>query len=345
MHPLRHLVRLEIRDFAESLLFGKFARPLDHFMETARENVAKADSLAAGSNQDHILLACHPRGGSTWLAELMTTIPSYELIYEPLSPHKNRLARENGFSGYNYFSQSEPSASQKAYLSGLFRGRRICAGHLGPYRSLGRIYRMILSEKYVFKCICANMILGEIYEVSQPKIVLFLRHPCAVVASQLDYPAWRDFHWEDAEVQNAIRPLLEDHPAWAPVWSDVCTPEEALAFIWGARTLLPLSHSSTSEWCIETYENLLVNSTDTVRSIFDYLGEPLPNGVHEQLREQSASVAEEGTPLQAKEQLRKWKRRLTPEQVGRILTVTRRMGCDFYSEDVYPDRERLSAHR
>jgi len=299
-------------------------------------------SLGPEEYSQNIILACHPRGGSTWLAEMICTLPEYEMIWEPFNEQQVHFVDEYGFGRHNYSGQdavSEPESIH--YIRELLTGKRLCGGYLGPYLSLPDLIRRIRAQRLLFKCTRANMVLGLISSTVPLRTILVLRHPCAVVASQMKHPGWEYVRKDHPSVARCVGDLLEDYPQWAGLWETVSTKDEILAFIWGARTVLPLRETALSEWCVTTYEDLVTDGHSELERIFKYLDHDVPEAAYRRFEVPSATTRGGSAENQGTDFLRTWRDRLEERQIQRILEITREMGIDFYTESLCPHSEQL----
>jgi hypothetical protein len=324
----------------EALLRGPLLGLTNRILETARPFFSSGDR-----RRDNILLACHPRGGSTWLAEILSHLPHHRIVWEPFHPGNNHLAGQSNLHPINHLTNSTISSVQEQYVTDVLKGDAMCTGFLfGNPPSLQDCVATVTAPALIFKCTCANLMLPLLYQMVPLPTIVLLRHPCAVVSSQLNHPAWDAFNPCGETVQSTLSSLLDDRPEWTPVWESLSTTEEYLAFLWGARTALPLQASYTSDWCLVTYEHLVSDASATVHRIFEYLEAPVPPAALEQIdvpsttTEPDSNVVRDGSPL------RTWQRRLSDAQVDRILSTVHRMGVHFYDRSLDPDMSVLSSY-
>jgi hypothetical protein len=142
-------------------------------------------------------------------------------------------------------------------------------------------------------------------------------------------------------LEATVSRVLAQYPEWEPVWRDISQPEEVLSFVWGLRTIIPLRDASQSEWLVTTYEDLVVDGKDEIRRVLQFLEWQFEEELLEQMRQPSSTTKSDSNVAQERNPLRTWKKRLHPEQARNILSVTTRMGADFYSEDLIPHKNRL----
>ena len=282
-----------------------------------------------------IVIASSGRGGSTWLAEIISTLPGYVLQWEPLHLNNNPEAVRHGFTWQNYMRPGTDDPSKRAYLDRILRGKDLSTRTLTSLNF--SIRRLAQLRGYVVKCVNANGLLYWMLEAFPVPAILMVRHPCAVVASQRAH-AWNALRKEDCTIPNF---LFEDYPHFADVFERIQAPEEVLAFEWAVQTHIPLNQPHPHPWLLTTYERLVDEGRTEVDRLFAYLGRPVPTDAYRRLDTASATTVENSNVTLGKNPLEGWTTRLTPAQVDRVLRVTHDMGVDFYSEALRPDYERM----
>jgi len=337
MHPVQLASRGKLWSAVETLLLSKFADETTAILSAYRKWVHP------DARSGNLILACQPRGGSTWLAETLRALPDYEMIWEPFNPQWNPSCIEAGFTWHNYISDGGLTSPQSSFVEELLNGFKVYLGHFGGNGSLGCITSMAYNRHLIFKCTNACMMVSNLRDVVPLKTVMLLRHPCAVVASQLSHGSWKGVNKENPSVKRDVEKVLEDYPDWRPIWNEISTQEEVLAFIWGMRTHVPLRQPDRAEWCITTYESLVRDRTDELKRIFEYLERPMVDQVTNKLDSPSSTTQSDSNVAEGRDPLKTWKHRLDREQVRRVLTVTRQMGIEFYTEELTPHERRLSA--
>lgn len=216
------------------------------------------------------------------------------------------------------------------------------AGYLGPEGDLQRLRTVACASNYVLKCTDAQMILHHLYRSFPTNTVLSLRHPCAVVSSQLAHGGWSEVKKESVPVSRDISRILDSYPEWKPIWSSCETQEETLAFIWGCQVLIPLNQPERQFWHVLTYEDLVREPRPEIERLFDYLDQNVPSSIWRRLDQPSVTARKGSNVTKDKDPLQTWKRRLGHEQADRILQVVHEMGVHFYDETLRPNRERLA---
>jgi hypothetical protein len=287
--------------------------------------------------RDTIVIASTGRGGSTWLTEIVATLPGYTVLWEPLHLGNNPECEEYGFGWQNYIPPGTEAPRRREYLRRILTGANLSTSILTSleFRPL-RLLRP--GGGYIAKFVNVNMMLPWLMETFPVSGVLMIRHPCAVVASQMRHGAWDHVAKDNMTVPEG---LFEEHGHLESVFSDIQTQEEVLAFEWAVQTYIPLSSSRPHPWFLTTYEELVSNGQTVLADLFGALGRSIPDGAYEQLYTPSATASTELDEKAAYEQLRAWRDDLSAEQIDQILGVAHAVGVTAYDETVRPDYDAL----
>ena len=154
----------------------------------ARELAFKACLASRFDERSVLLLTSTPRSGSTWLGGALGAIPRSCVLFEPLHPDLVPGVRTAGFSARTYVHPDDRWMEGEAFLRRVFEGKVI---------NEWTTREMSLREAWcaatmIIKFVRANRLLPWLcrtFEVRSP--VLLVRHPCAVISSQLKFPFCR----------------------------------------------------------------------------------------------------------------------------------------------------------
>lgn len=298
--------------------------------------------IGRGAVRDAVVVAGSPRSGTTWLAELLGAMPSYKVLDEPLHLQFPTLP-DLGLDWRTYVAPDADRPDLAGYLERAFRGQ-IRGNYLTMSDSrLGRFVELVRRPHVVAKFVRANRMLHWIDATFDLRgIVLLVRHPCAVVASQLDYEHAQTNAWAQATPSNDVEVDLAGSlpdglvDRFGDRLRRLETREEVLAALWAVDTYCALRLHGDAPGPVVTYEDLVASPHDTLRTLFASLGISLPDTVFRQIDLPSESAASDLHRQDVNRQLSKWQRKLTDEQVDRILSVTHRFDLDMYSEHQRP---------
>jgi hypothetical protein len=282
-----------------------------------------------------IVIACTGRGGSTWLAQTIASARGHHILWEQLHWKSNPDAETVGLGRPRYIPCGEDAPNERDFVRSILRGETLSRA-INSQRYF-RPYDLLRLRAYVAKFVTANMMLPWLVDTFGTRAVFMIRHPCAVVSSQLVHGEWDDV---DGEFCRHDR-LFDEHPHLRPLHERLDTHEEVLAFNWAVQNLVPLSAPSPQPWLTTTYEDLVTGGVQEAERIFDYLGEPVPEDVRDQLHTPSATTVQQSNVRKGKSRLTGWRDRLSPSQIDRILSTVHEAGVTVYSDDLFPDPSKL----
>lgn len=284
-----------------------------------------------------IVVAGSPRGGTTWLAESLSSSQGHILIWEPLEPssHHGILKRLGAdYDPYMPLGYSPiPGEWQwklHKYLKRVMTGRVPLSDYMRRNRqSELPLLDFLQFRRLIVKFVRGNMLFHWLLQTYQCPGVLILRHPCAVIASQMHF-AWKNpLSWK-----NRWRSYLEQNsPHLIRVVDSITTGEEVLALDWAITNLTPLQQNGRQPWVLTTYEDLLEDRSEWQR-VCDALGCPVPDV--ENIQKLSSTYKPRSGQTSEMTSTDKWRKHLSQDQVQRILRICREVGVDFYDENPYP---------
>jgi len=286
-----------------------------------------------------IVLASSPRGGSSWLSDLIGTLPGYPVVWEPLHLGHNPEIESHGFDWQTYMRAGQDDETKLNYLKAILTGKNL--NHRIVSLFSFHPTQFCRFRGYIVKFTNANLLLTWLLKKYPLKAILMLRHPCAVVSSQLRLKGWDNVNKDTMTFHQSI---AKDYPHLAELRKKIRTREEVLAFEWALQTYIPLHQTKPHPWCLTSYERLVTNGPEELRRLFQYLDQPIPPKVLKQLSvparttSKTSDVRKKGADL-----LAGWKKHLNAEQIREILDVTHQAGLDFYTEDSEPDYQKLNS--
>lgn len=302
------------------------------------EIIAKTKRYDLG---DTVVVAGTPRSGTTWLAEVLSAKSGYTVIFEPLHPIWFPEAVRSGFKARTYAPPGKTWISGEKYLERVLSGKVVSA----RFEGVEKYRNSFLSHKLIVKFVRANRLLpwlSENFEVR--KIILLVRHPCAVVASQLqsgyygynDILLGRDIRPKKEEIINEAAAIGSIDQNIIKKIERVETPEELLATLWCLDNYVPLHSTQKNRWLLVPYEKLMMEKSKSVKYIADMCGIVCSKQIIKHINKPSR-VASPDLRSETNQQLSKWKNQLSNEQIAKIINIVNAFGLDFYSNKITPD--------
>ncbi len=304
--------------------------------------------------ENTLCLFCHPRGGSTWLAEILLNIPDSCLIDEPLQkgkiknkgvlknrsqPYRSLLNPDNNLLFEELSIPVRSHWKEAEYLFSDILGGRIDA--LSLYDEAGP-RRLANAETYIVKFNYGHLIMNWLTDRFPVTPVLLTRHPCAVVASQLKMKIVSKADFKNRKNPPALfrQGVLNKY---LPVFTGISGIEEYLAFWWSVKMKETLKHrQQQNKGLIIAYEGMLLSFEKEMRRLFDRIKKDPPDHLAALKFKPSASTdARSVARIKENVQLSGWKEELSQIQIRKILGVVEKFGIDVYGPEPEPDYDKL----
>lgn len=304
------------------------------------------------NSKDTIAVFSSPRGGSTWLGELLATLPNSSLVYEPLfrgfintnnvMPDKWQVKTQYVKDLNFYFYQPIPEEGSwpeaQEFLFKLFNRELVTLSmyHENVWTDIPK------SEHFIFKFCTAELMLPWIVNNFDISPILLVRHPCAVVASQLQHIGWNNVR-RDPKIKIPDFKFNDIYLKYQDLFNQIKTPEENCAAFWAIKTLHTVGHpDNNKKWITVSYEKLYADSINEVPRIFKRLNKEVPEKVWQKLDKPSrSSTASSLNNLNEGNQLASWRKSLTHNQIDKILRTIQKFGIDFYDDSLEPDYSKV----
>lgn len=296
---------------------------------------------------DVILLTGSPRSGTTWVMELIETVPGIRRIWEPLlfrDSHSEPAHKANfGLGIRPYLAVGENHPELETFLGRLLSGKECpYPMMMGPLTcSRLKFLKRFASKKTIIKFCRAQRLLPWLLHKFDVQTILLIRHPCAVVASQLNHPG---FQQEQTGKEHPVisEQVMTEYPDLAQYALNLSHLEEKLAATWCFDYLIPLRKWGEQEDFLLVYERLLVDPENQLHRIERHLGIEFPEDTFQRVKMPSATTMGRSLHVrESEERLSIWKSRLSSEEASRILQVVKRFDINFYTDALEPNYEQL----
>jgi hypothetical protein len=276
-----------------------------------------------------IVISGVPRGGTTWLAELLNTNKQSAILWEPLSLNFMTELKSLNFKERQFLAIDYSNPRTYTLFNNILEGKILTRGVL----QRTSINQLKNANYLIIKFCRANRLLPWLtqnFEFS--KTIHLLRHPCAVVASQLKFGAWDDVNPTFTKEELMADGFIEKYYS---IIKPINTIEEKLAAIWCLDNVIPLTQNTHKRWVSITYENLLLHPEDTFRRMDLEFSDSIREKFY-----QASSTTKNGSPINSKEdviaQLSYWKTKLNTKQINKIMTIVEKFEISVYNENILP---------
>jgi hypothetical protein len=294
--------------------------------------------LLSGNIEFHcseaMIVSGDPRGGTTWMAELINSLTDVAMIWEPLAVSEVKQFRNLEFQWRQYIPEEDCWPEAKIEFDRLFSGQML-SSYLCQRTSPEELKR---AKHLLVKFCRANQLLPWLTKEFQFRYspIYIVRHPCAVVASQLKQGGWSHVMPDFEIPEGRYNSFYSDHSDFLKT---IDTVEKRLAATWCLCNQVPLNHpENNTRWITVTYESMLLNGSDQLKRIENRWGLFFPDEVYSKVLQASATTVS-GSPImdgKVKGQLSYWKNQLTANQIDNVLVVLDYFKVKLYSSDELP---------
>lgn len=221
-------------------------------------------SVHRQGDKKNIIINATPRGGSTWIMEIIASQPGMKYYDEPFNVRRDNVKRTGLFSGWEDL-QPENNDKEKivAYMKSLADNR--CPVMNPP--PLRKNYRPI-TNRVVFKLHELEHMIDDLAERCDCQVIYLVRHPAPnsisrAVVPRLELFAGSTYYKEkylSAQQDKAIHAILKDG-------SDF----QRRIVSWCYENLVALKHTDLSKWQVVSYEELVINSRKCCQMLMENL--------------------------------------------------------------------------
>jgi hypothetical protein len=311
-------------------------------------------------SKDTILIVGSPRSGTTWVMNILSALPEYTYLFEPLNPLWFPESFKVGFRSRTHIPSDFHWPEGEQYLTRIFEGKHaqlpIIDNPLSDLFhgfSFRTLFDYLFHEKLIVKSVNMNRMLPWVAQRFHLRgIVCIVRHPCAVVASQLKTglcgyhsvtPPYVDVFPTSDTLINEVNELEGLSNSIRTMVNSISTREEVLAATWCLDNYTLLSQTKSSSWDIVIYENLFQKKEELERLFSFFREKNVPREAFHRYKQPSVvTTAESKRVLKRPDQhLSQWKQYLSEKQIERILRIVSAFDIRLYSHDVEPHDEAL----
>ena len=267
--------------------------------------------------KDVFIITSSPRSGSTLLGNVLGVIPFSCTLFEPLNLKNVPEAKAAGFTWRTFVPREKKWPDGEAYLEHLFQGRML---NSFTAREMS-FWDAFNSRRLIIKFVRANRLLPWLchrFEVPPP--ILLIRHPCAVVASQIN-----------AGIRMKKRPdspsFLDEYPNFKNALAGVDGVLENHTATWALDQLCILREQTPHPWIIITYEELILYPERTLLRVVENWNVNIDfNKALSLMKKPSRVVSKSGISG-----VKGWKDVLSNKQISQVLSIANSFGLSFYS--------------
>ena len=283
--------------------------------------------------EDTVILASMGRSGSTLVSSIINCDNTYRLLFEPFRFDRVREAKH---FVYPFYLRPENTAPH------LFRdAQKIMTGNVHA-QWIDQENKAVFPKKRLIKDIRINMMLKWLHNgFPKVKIVLLVRHPCAVVESWMaarfgmgpvacERLCANEWFMEDINGS-----IMDEYRRAEPGF-------ESLVFLWCVSYWVPFHQLGKDEVHLLFYEDLLIDPQKELEALFSFLGQSYnPRKALRVLTQPSSTTRANSDVFLKGYKFDSWRAHVTSGQLDRMYEIMSLFGMEkLYSPTTgRPNRE------
>jgi len=309
--------------------------------------------------QQPLVIAGFGRSGTTWLQDALATANHLRAVFEPLNPDAVQGSRAHAYRFVNPDSE-EPDLYRFLHhfffeeFRSLWADSRIVKqklivrpGDLASWESSRRVLRQYgrafdylkryrkqrQNGRRIVKFVRANMMLSWLKRAFDAKVVFIVRHPAAVVTSQLRSPAsWNPYaRIEQFRNDSALLETLDDRSR--ALLFRPCEDIETCTLLWCIENQEALRQARESKIHVVYYEDLVRDGARRWREITAVLGLDIVPQAELVARPSQQTWGQPTDDPALVRRYAAWKERIDGASARRIQATLDAARVDFYSID------------
>lgn len=275
-----------------------------------------------------IILAGSGRSGTTWLGNIIAANPNIGILFEPFD--NRRVPEVAPLKLINYAREDGSYPQWEPVVKDALTGK-ITNDWVNQQKRRTHMF----VRKHLVKAIRANLMLGWISNLFQPKVVFTMRHPCSVILSRMKLnwtTSLNHFLSQDELVEDYLSPYVD----WLHQDHDEVTLQ---AIVWCIENIVPLSQMDRHDWIVCPYEVLVRQPEATSNYVLHGLG-IRPSWFTQRALNQVSMVTRPDSAINTgRDPLADWQHKLAAEDISKILSVLERFEIGVYTDQVMPNLE------
>ncbi|WP_424099178.1 sulfotransferase [Moorena producens] len=285
-----------------------------------------------------LVITGSPRSGTTWLAEVLSKVTDFPILWEPLFPNEKNIHIHNVINFERiYFKDNEKEKIKDdlfKYMFTVFSGRQLNPTTLRNCDLL----RSISPKGWVVKfCLATPLIpwINDSFPLIKP--IIIVRHPCAVIASQIKWGWWKKWqNYDPLDLETAFSPVI---PTYAldtlrKVVREITTFEEILSVVWCLDNLRVLREDINPSNLIIPYECIVADGEKSILRILSHVKQinlnSKPKSIESYLYKFSSTTHHLSSFNKGNRSLNRWREELSHEQIKKIMKIVNDFEINLY---------------
>ena len=297
-------------------------------------------------NSNHLtspvrVISGSPRGGTTWLYEVIEKNSDGFGLWEPLHPKSMQDFNQGTNQWFHkYIGENAKNEELEKYFNALLKCQFITESLLQKNSK----FRSYKSTSFLLQKYCRLNPLLPWFSNTFPevKVVQLYRNPIAVVSSQLRHGAWNYKKEYNGYQLTGLEYDSLYYQQFEAILSKIKYPEEVLAATWALDMIPTMNYDSKNVFKLK-YEELFSNPELNFAKIFEFFDLKLPDNLSEIIKKPSSTTKHGSNIIDNPEkQLLTWKKHLSEERTERVRNMLAQFGFSQIGDVEYSlklDRE------
>lgn len=277
--------------------------------------------------KNNITILSDPRGGSTFLMDMLNLIPNTSIIWEPLHVERGLVPSSLNFGWMPYIPEYEVWNDARNIFTDIFSGIRINEWSTQVSSPLDYLF----TKRFIVKFVRANALLPWIvnnFEFKNRPIYL-LRHPVPTAISQIKEFYDKDPFVEFEVPQQAFNEFYKQNIDFLKLLKTKLEQQVAIWCIHNVRTIK--NKKNDKRWLTVFYENLLMNPENEFSRIGNELGYRFTKSVLQKITVPSKTDFKKNFIPNPSMQITKWKNQLSSSELNKVHRILKYFDIEIYS--------------
>ena len=227
---------------------------------TIKDSLRSLSNLHRQGTKPNIALFATPRGGSTWVMELLAAQHGMKFYDEPLNLRRENVARTELFRSWDELMPESPDKTKILdYISALGRGEY---GILNP-APFQKNYRFF-TNRIVYKIHAIEHMMNDVRDACNCWVVYLLRHPISntlsrTVFPRLEYFLNSSYYMEGLLTSEQAKEVRRIAKTGSHMQRGIVS--------WCFENLHAFREKDRRFWTVLTYEELIERPVEVIRTV------------------------------------------------------------------------------
>lgn len=321
---------------------------MNRLIDITKDWIKTISNIHLQGNKKNIFLFATPRGGSTWVMEILASQPGMKYYDEPFSVRRDNVIKDGRFTCWEDLM---PDAMRDAdiinYINEL-NHNKVGLMNPPPFRKHHRFF----TNRIVFKIHELEHLINEVKDSCNGQVLYLLRHPIPISLSRNVFSRQELFLQSQYYCERYIN-NEQKKEGLSIVEKGTHLQKGTLA--WCLENLIPLKYSETSDWLFMTYEEILLNPVKSCKTMATKLALPdiekmhmavdLPSvNINMSAKDTHNILQDDNSERRRLKLVTKWKEKVTESDKKACSDILDLFGLDVYSPNSFVAHDRYLHH-